>query len=253
LTDEVTDGAEREPAPRANIDDPEPGSPDYILAVLKHLEEEVHAEGWDQDPRLYALTGHGEEANGWIREALVVEPVLWGLPFMEGLETAEKLGFHVQFIAGLREHPLAPPFPIGELASATVRAFVLVCEAWGMSGTTAERQATKSIADNPAGKEMRFVLAVLPDATVVCIDRTRGVRPNPINGFRFNPVTGDQAVFGDRVGEAGGLAEICGVSLNLLRVLANAVNKVTGAPQLEYFYGSGPERRFVEKILEGAP
>ncbi len=233
-------------APEANVTDPAPGSPDYILAVMKQLEEDVHAdEGWDNDPKLYALVGHGDEANAWTWECLIVDPVLWHLP---GTRTpTETMAFYMRFLAGWDVRPGLPKFPIEGLLDPPLRAVVMCAEAWTLLGSVGER-GTGRLADHPGAVETRHVSAVLPDGTVAFVERTRGRTPAH-SGWRMNPVTGDQATFGPV--PMGRLRPPAGAMINMMRALVNAVNAAGGRPLIEYFYGNDDERRFLERAKGG--
>ncbi len=230
--------------PEANVTDPEPGSPDYILAVMKTLEEDVHdAEGWDNDPKLFALVGHGED--NWTWEFLVVDPVLWHIP---GTRTpTEAMAFHTQFLAGWNVRPGLPTFPIEQLLDPPLRAIVMCAEAWTLIGSPAERK-TGPLADHPGAVETRHVSAVLPDGTVAFVERTRGRTPDH-SGWRMNPATGDQAAFGTT--PLGQLRPPAGAIINMMRAIVNAVNAAGGRPPIEYFYGSDAERQFLEQVKGG--
>lgn len=136
---------------------------DETLRAL--LDYELAVDEWDRPPRLIALFDRGQMLP------LPVPPMVWEHPTHVALS----------FIAEVtRRSPLSPPDPMSGFLG-----LALVSEGWMLSVDADDDEAaeyvayaeTHSIADHPAGVEVKSVYAVSVDGTdrMVVAERGKGV------------------------------------------------------------------------------
>ncbi len=244
----VIEKAVEESAGEAAEDDgPAPGTPAYMCEVLLHLESQMNTEGWDRPPQLYALAGTGDEASGWILEALMADPSFWAHDRHPRLV----LGSYAAFLAGVWVPPGAGDsrdFVLDGLVKQGLRAIVFAYEGWQLVGSGHDKMQspTGMLADHPESKECRAITAILPDSTVVGVERIRGRAPVTM---WLNQRTGD--VGGTKIADmdGGGVDKVGGAIANAMRVIVNAVNERAGVPPIDYVTTSKADQVFLDQVL----
>lgn len=260
-TEPATDPA-AEPEPDAG---PALGTRAYLCEVLRNLEGDVHKAGWDKPPRLYAVVGPGDEAAGWSMEALMEDAFFWEMD----ADPRNVLATYVAMLAGTWPGPDAQLHPtramlkhqcehtrnfvLDGLAEGGLHAIVLVAEAHVITGDkSADRDRTKRIADIPGAQEVRRVIAVAPDSTVLQVQRIRGQEPAVMWLHQNSGAWGGDLAPLDGIRDDNGPRKISGLLTNLLRALVNLVNERAGVPPVEYIYGYG-EQEIIDRVLGPAP